>query len=146
MTIRKALPSDATALYKLEQELFRAENFPLSRGSFVYHIKNNLLYLAEVEGELAAYVLVLIKRSTAKLYSIGVSPSHRGKEIAKKLLTKAIQEINTLQFNKLLLEVRIDNKTAISLYTKLGFHTVKTLERFYLDGCDAYLMELKICR
>ncbi len=143
MIIRKSLPSDATALYKLEQELFCTENFPLSRGSFVYHIKNNLLYVAEINEVVVAYVLVLIKRSNAKLYSIGVSKLHRGKDIAQKLLTTVIQEIKALRFSKLLLEVRIDNKAAISLYTKLGFHTLKRLKRFYLDGCDAFLMELK---
>ncbi|OIP52924.1 MAG: ribosomal-protein-alanine N-acetyltransferase [Helicobacteraceae bacterium CG2_30_36_10] len=142
MTIRKSLPSDATALYKLEQELFSAENFPLSRGSFVYHIKNNLLYVAEMDGVIVAYVLVLIKRSDAKLYSIGVSQSCRGKNIAQELLTKVIQELTSLKFTKLLLEVRTDNEAAISLYAKLGFHTVKLLKRFYLDGCDAHLMEL----
>lgn len=142
MRIRKSLPSDATALYKLEQELFNADNFPLSRGSFVYHIKNNLLYVAEINGLVVAYLLVLIKRSNAKIYSVGVSESHRKKNIALKLLTRAIKEIKALNFSKLLLEVRTDNKAAISLYTKLDFHTLKRVKRFYLDDCDAYLMEL----
>jgi ribosomal-protein-alanine N-acetyltransferase len=109
----------------------------------VYHIKNSLLYVAEVEGEIVAYILVLIKRSNAKLYSLGVSSLHRGKEIAKELLKKVIQEVELLNFSALLLEVRTDNKAAISLYSKLGFHTLKRVEKFYLDGCDAYLMELQ---
>ena len=143
MILRKSLPSDVSALYKLEQELFRAENFPLSRASFVYHVKNNLLYVVQVDGEIIGYVLVLTKRSKAKLYSLGVSSFHRGKNIAQKLLLKAIEEVNTLNFTQLLLEVRVDNEAAISLYRKLGFLTTQTLKNFYLDDCDAYLMELK---
>ncbi len=144
MILRRALSSDVSALYALEQTLFSAENFPLSRGSFAYHVKNNLLYVAQLNTEIVGYVLVLIKRSKAKLYSLGVSTLYRGKKIAQKLINKAIEEVKMLHFSYLLLEVRVDNAAAISLYFKLGFYTRKRLEKFYLDGCDAYLMEYKL--
>ncbi|MDD5372570.1 MAG: ribosomal protein S18-alanine N-acetyltransferase [Sulfurimonas sp.] len=142
MTIRKAEQKDVASLYALEQKLFSAENFPLSKGSFAYHIRNNLLFVAEIDNNIVGYVLVLVKRTNAKLYSIGVIESHRGRKIAKRLLESAINESVSLGFRRLLLEVRTDNSTAISLYKKLGFNIIKNLKAFYLDGCDAYLMEL----
>lgn len=144
MTIRKAMPSDAALLYELEKKLFSSENYPLSRGSLAYHIRNNLLYVAEVDNNLAGYVLVLIKRINAKLYSIGVSEDYRGRKIAKELLALTAKELISLSFKRLLLEVRVDNVAAISLYKKIGFSVVKTVKSFYLDGCDAYLMEADI--
>lgn len=144
MIIKKAKPKDASLLYSLEKKLFLAENFPLSRASFAYHIRNSLILTAEVEGELAGYILVLIKRANAKLYSIGVGSTYRDSGIAKKLLEAAVVELLLLGFKRLLLEVRVDNVIAISLYKKMGFSIKKELKAFYLDGCNAYLMESDI--
>lgn len=143
MIIRKAKSSDVSSLYALESELFSHENFPLSRGSFSYHVANNMLYLAEIDSKVVGYVLVLIKRKIPKLYSIGIKESYRGKKISQKLLEVVSKELIFSGFTRLLLEVRTDNEVAITLYKKMGFTTVKNLEAFYRDGCDAYLMELK---
>lgn len=142
MTVRRAESCDVSKLYALEQKLFSIENYPLSRGSIAYHVRNNLLYIAEIDGDIAGYILVLIKRKNAKLYSIGISEAYRGKKIAQKLLGFISDEILSLGFIGLLLEVRTDNEAAIALYEKVGFNVVKRLKAFYRDGCDAYLMEL----
>jgi len=143
MIIRKAQISDLSLLYALERELFSDANYPLSRGSLAYHIKSNMLYVAQIDGNIAGYVLVLIKRKKAKLYSIGVGRDHRNKKISEMLLKRAISELALLGFGTLLLEVRTDNKAAIGLYKKIGFNEIKMLKAFYKDGCDAHLMELK---
>ncbi|NCO01288.1 MAG: ribosomal protein S18-alanine N-acetyltransferase [Epsilonproteobacteria bacterium] len=143
MILRKAVLSDASQLYNLEKELFTEENFPLSKRSFVYHIEHNLLYVVEIEGSIAGYILVLIRRANAKLYSLGISEQHRGKKIALTLFENIFKELLTMGFKKTLLEVRTDNQGAIALYKKVGFQIKKTLPSFYLDGCDAYLMELE---
>jgi [ribosomal protein S18]-alanine N-acetyltransferase len=143
MKIRKAESFDVSKLFALEQKLFSSANFPLSRGSLAYHVKNNMLLVAEAEGEMAGYVLALVKRSHAKLYSIGVCEAYRGKKIAFKLLEALSAELISLGFSKLLLEVRVDNERAIALYKDFGFILKKQLKAFYRDGCDAYLMELQ---
>lgn len=143
MITRKAKSSDVASLYTLEKELFSHENFPLSRGSFSYHVTNNMLYLAEIDGKIVGYILVLIKRITPKLYSIGVKESYRGKKISQKLLEIISKELIALDFKGLVLEVRTDNEIAIALYKKMGFKIVKTIKAFYRDGCNAYLMELE---
>ena len=143
MIIRKAEPGDVSKLYVLESKLFTTDNFPLSRASLAYHVQNNLLYLAVDDGCFAGYVLVLVKRSKAKLYSIGVSEEYRGRGVADKLLEQASKELISLGFESTRLEVRTDNRAAIKLYKKVGFTAIKRLKSFYRDGCDAYLMELE---
>lgn len=142
MTITKAITSDTSKLYALELELFSEVNYPLSRNGFYYHIKNNLLYVAKQDEEVVGYILTLIKRSHPKVYSLGVSEAFRGQNIASKLFETTINELKALGFKKLELEVRTDNIGAIELYKKLGFQTQRTSEGFYLDGCDAFIMEL----
>ena len=143
MTIRKANASDVSNLHALEREIFTPENFPLSRASLSYHVKNNLIYVAEIEGEIAGYILALVKRRHAKLYSLGVNSLYRGQNVASKLLETIIFELLHMGFKHIFLEVRTDNETAIALYKKFGFNVKKTLEAFYLDKRDAYLMEFK---
>ena len=103
-----------------------------------------MFYLSEIESGVVGYILVLIKRRDAKLYSIGVDKTHRGKRIANSLLSFATSELLELGFKKILLEVRTDNHGAILLYKKSGFKTIKTIKGFYGDGCDAYLMQMNL--
>lgn len=137
------MTNDVSKLFSLEQELFKKENFPLSYTSFYYHIKNNLLYVAEVDKKIVAYILVLIKRKKAKIYSIGVSNQFRGQKISSKLLATALVKLKKLSFKRVVLEVRVDNNNAIELYKKFGFKIQKLSKSFYLDGCDANIMELE---
>lgn len=141
MILTKAGVHDIDELHQLEQTLFEIANFPLSKSSFRYHVKNNLVYIARIDQELVGYILVLIKRKNAKIYSLGIKQEHRGKQIAKNLLQKTLSELHKLGFHKTLLEVRSDNIQAISLYKSFTFTVTKQLQAFYLDGCDAYLME-----
>lgn len=144
MILRKAETSDIAKMYKLEQELFSEENYPLSKSSLRYHQKNNLIYLAQVEEEIVGYILVLVRRRVAKVYSLGVSVAFRGQHISLELFKLTCMELLSMGFKELVLEVRTDNKAAIALYEKLGFRVQKVLKSFYLDGCDAYLMSKEL--
>ncbi len=142
MKLKKALPCDVRGLYQLEQELFGAENFPLSKQSFYYHVRHNLLYIAQTDtGEIAGYVLALVRRKNAKIYSLGVALAFRGSKLALELMEHVMKELKALGFERSVLEVRTDNKGALSLYHRLGFSIIKRFKAFYRDGCDAYLME-----
>ena len=144
MRIRQAVSSDVSKLFALEGTLFAPQNFPLTRGSFAYHVKNSLICVAEADGEIAGYALALVKRTNPKLYSIGVGEAFRGKKIAPKLLEDVIARLAAMGFKKILLEVRTDNEAAIALYENFGFGVKKVVKAFYLDGCDAFVMELEL--
>jgi len=77
-------------------------------------VKNKLLYLRfEITTEPSAQVL-----------SIAVHPKHWGKGIGQKLLSKGIRHIEDLGINKIKLEVRPNNISALKIYEKYGFRTV----------------------
>lgn len=142
MILRPATHQDAKELSLLEKELFGFENYPLSYSSFVYHIKNNLLIVGVEKGAIAGYILVLIKRKTPKIYSLGIKSTHRNKGIASLLLQEIIYKTKEKSFKNLILEVRVDNKSAIELYKKYDFEVFETKKAFYKDGCDALIMSL----
>lgn len=72
------------------------------------------------------------------LLYIVVEPIYRRKSIGTKLLNYLIQN---KEFEKIMLEVRCDNSSAIKLYKKFNFKIINIRKKYY-DNIDAYVMEL----
>lgn len=75
---------------------------------------------------------------TIDLLYIVVEPIYRRKNIGTKLLKYLIQ---TKEFEKIMLEVRCDNNSAIKLYKKFNFKIINIRENYY-NNMDAYVMEM----
>ena len=88
-------------------------------------------------------------RHSASVYAVYVKPEYRGKGIAKELIKKVLDEIESKpEIVKIDLNVNTKNETAANLYKKLGFEIVGTLHKeIFVDGeyFDEYEME-KIVR
>jgi ribosomal-protein-alanine N-acetyltransferase len=76
--------------------------------------------------------------------SIAVLPQGRRKGIANALMTKAIEGMIHYKAKLCYLEVRVTNDPGVELYKKLGFEVSKTLNGYYSDGEDAYVMTKKL--
>ena len=76
--------------------------------------------------------------------SIAVLPQGRRKGIAHSLMTKAIEGMIHYKAKLAYLEVRVTNDPGVALYKKLGFEVTKTLNGYYSDGEDAYVMTKKL--
>ena len=135
--ITRATLDHLSALVALEKSLFPKDDFPLSRGSFSYHIRKNDLFVFMNEGEVAGYILWLKRKTYYRLYSLGVSKQFRGKGIAKELLSYSFERLKSPSYT---LEVKTTNESAISLYEKFGFTKQKILKGFYPNNRDGYLM------
>lgn len=72
------------------------------------------------------------------LLYIVVKPIYRRKNIGTELINYLIQN---KKFEKIMLEVRCDNSSAIKLYKKFNFKIINIREKYY-DGQDAYVMEM----
>ena len=72
------------------------------------------------------------------LLYIVVEPIYRKKNIGTELINYLIQN---KKFEKIMLEVRCDNSSAIKLYKKFNFKIINIREKYY-DGQDAYVMEM----
>ncbi|MCF6096127.1 GNAT family N-acetyltransferase [Thermovorax subterraneus] len=81
----------------------------------IYKVVKNKLYYLKFE---------ISTEKTAQLLSIAVHPSHHGKGIGKKLLEAGLKYIKYRGIKKIKLEVRPDNKSALSIYEKYGFQEV----------------------
>lgn len=137
--IQLATRDDLEDLMKIEELSFDKNSSPLSKRSFIYHIKNSNIYVIRSDEKIVGYILFVTKKysDTVRIYSIAVSIRSRG--YGQALLDFAIERSE--RFKKdLTLEVRVDNQKAIDLYTKNGFVIEKRLESYYSDGADGLKM------
>jgi ribosomal-protein-alanine N-acetyltransferase len=76
--------------------------------------------------------------------SIAVMPQARRKGIAHAVIAKALEGMEYYKAKQCFLEVRVTNESGISLYKKLGFEVTRTINGYYSDGEDAYVMTKKL--
>ena len=80
----------------------------------------------------------------ARLYSLIVSPEHRGQGIATALLNAGERDAVARDRDRVRLEVRVSNVPAIRLYERHGFRVMAKLPSYYPDGESAARMEKPI--
>ena len=76
--------------------------------------------------------------------SIAVLPQNRRKGMASALIKKALEGMVYYKAKQCFLEVRVTNESGISLYKKLGFEITRTVNGYYSDGEDAYVMTKRL--
>lgn len=73
---------------------------------------------------------------------LAVKESHRGKGIASKLVSMAIDAMAAREADEVVLETEMTNTASLKLYERLGFLRSKKLHRYYLNGNAAYRLIL----
>lgn len=63
----------------------------------------------------------------ANIQNIGVTPLHRGRGVGAALITMALEGLQQVGVVRVGLEVTAQNATAVHLYHRLGFRSVKTV-------------------
>lgn len=84
------------------------------------------------------------KRQTNRGYigMLAVLPSYRKKRIGSSLVQEAIRRMKAKGCEEVVLETEASNGAALSLYQRLGFIRDKRLQRYYLNGGDAFRLKL----
>lgn len=106
---------------------------PWSENAFFSELSNPLsLWLVAVDGQrVAGYVGSQAVIDMADVMNVAVDPQYRRQGIAEHLMDELINQLRGKGVNALLLEVRVSNTPAISLYEKLGFYQVGIRPNYY---------------
>ena len=101
------------------------------------------IYLLMID-DLPAGEIILRKEdeNTLAIESFAIVPQCRKRGLSKYLLD-FIDEC-AKGYNKIILEVYVNNKKAIDIYSKHGYTITKDKKNFYVEGYDAYVMEKKL--
>ena len=118
-----------------------------SEASFSSEIKkpNSAVFCACYYNKIVGVACVENQFGDGYLHNIAVADDYRRQGIARQLMNKCREFLQTNDVEKIFLEVRTSNTNAVNLYKKCGFETVCVRKGFYANPTeDAYSMVLEM--
>lgn len=153
MLIREMTLQDVSAVAAIEKMCF---SLPWSEQSLIDSVKReDTMFLVceefdeknsddtgDVNSNIAGYIGMYLSFDEGDITNVAVSPAHRKKGYGEALVSKAKELAREKQLEMILLEVRVSNAPAISLYKKMGFEELGIRKNFYEHPVeDAIIMK-----
>ena len=143
--IRSADVGDLDALVSLEEGSFPGDRLSRRQLRHLLTRGHAALLVAEdpTSGRVVGDVVLLFRRGTAiaRLYSIAVHPSARGRGLGTRLLDAAEREAWTRERAWMRAEIRKDNEASIRLFESQGYRRFGEYADYYADHMDAWRVE-----
>ena len=157
--IRRMIPADIPAVTSLDQQVFK-EPWPESAYvQEIYHNSHACYFVLEFTppsatitrrrrksrsaGAICGFAGMRVKRGRGHVSTLAIHPEWQGQGWGEILLIVALEQAVLLKAGNVKLEVRASNEAARRLYAKYGFTLRRRLPRYYRNGEDALLLELK---
>jgi len=144
LSFRPMVEADLDEVMAIERASFP---YPWSARFFLQELQVQCArsILAEISGQIIAYVLFWILPGTIDIHNIAVHTGFRRRGIARLLLEQVISEARARGLHRVTLEVRQSNLPAQRLYESLGFVRTGIRSGYYSDnGEDALAMTLEL--
>ena len=145
LVLRRCDPdNDMDTIVNLERAIFRpSEQYTLGFINWLCRNCTKYSYIAFMGDKPVGYIISCIEGfSRGHVISVGVLGEYRRKGIGSELMRRSICSMVDDDADYVILEVRVSNTPAITLYRKLGFEVRDLLRAYYSDGEDGYLMIL----
>lgn len=116
---------------------------PWSKDLFLktYNQYPESFIVAEENNEIVGHAVGKIENNSARIISLIVDPKCREKGTGTALVESLIEQFKEKNVKEVCLNVRTWNEEASVFYKNLGFKVVKTTEKHYPNGDDAYFMK-----
>ncbi|HET6154689.1 MAG TPA: GNAT family N-acetyltransferase [Marmoricola sp.] len=146
MSIDEATPADVIAVVALEAETqgIDAWSEPLVRDGIEGGLPTVSYLVARDGATVLGYAVASYAGDIAELQRIGVAAAARRQGLASALLDAVIAHAPSTGADRLLLEVRSDNRGALAFYAARDFVEIDRRPRYYRDGTDAVVMRLPL--
>lgn len=145
-TYRSANAQDIPVMVSLDKQLFPYS--PWSSGQYREEISaptRHFIVALDDAQSIIGYAGVFAPGGTAAdILTVGVIPEHRGQGIATALMALLTEWAKTQGSNAVMLEVKIDNLDAISLYETLGYMKLNVRKGYFGSGLDALVMRKEL--
>ena len=142
--IRRMGLADVPAVHEID-----VLSFSLSwpERSFRFELTENQVsrgWVAEVDGKIAAMLVLWFIVDEAHIATIAVHPNFRRQGIGEQILRHALRNVRNEGAQRAFLEVRAGNAAAQAMYKKYGFEVAGVRRGYYKDNNeDALLMNLE---
>ena len=144
MELRPWKEDDLLVISEMEKRCFPSDAWTRAMLADVLTMPYQWAVLAEENGIVCGYACLFSLFETAEVMNIAVDAAFRGRGIGAALLTTLHEKAKELGAERIMLEVRSSNASAIALYRKFGYEKISLRKRYYADGEDADIMEKKL--
>ncbi|MBQ2705829.1 MAG: ribosomal protein S18-alanine N-acetyltransferase [Agathobacter sp.] len=141
MLIREMTLQDVPAVAEIEKKCF---SLPWSEQSLIDSVvrEDTLFLVCEDARNIVGYIGMYLSFDEGDITNVAVAPAQRKKGYGEALVAKAIALAKERDLEMILLEVRVSNTPAISLYKKMGFEELGLRKKFYEHPVeDALIMK-----
>ena len=97
-------------------------------------------------GAVVGHAVTSAAGDIAELQRIAVAPDHRRRGSPAGCSPPRSSAASRTEADRMLLEVRADNRAALAFYAHHGFVEIDRRERYYADGATAVVMRLPLGR
>jgi len=129
-------------LYEIETECFQKEAFTKQHIAYLLTDYNSLGLVAKENDKIVGFIIGRIhterKSAVGHILTVDVSPEHRRKGIAQKLLEEMERIFKEKGVKLCYLEAREDNVAALGLYQKSGYRKIGRLRNYYGNAHGIY--------
>lgn len=139
MQVRDAIENDLPAIVDIEKSCFDTP-WTLKMLQDSYNV-GTYYAVAEYEGRIVGYGGLY---PNGDITNIAVLKDYRGKGLGGRIVDELIKHAINSGIDKIFLEVRVNNNSALRLYKSKGFKKIDLRKRYYENGDDAeiYLLEV----
>jgi len=152
--LRKFTPDDLQSVMQINRVCL-PENYTDYFFMDLYEQFPETFIVAEEDGKIGGYIMCRVEVGLSNhglgglirkghVVSLAVLPHSRRKGVAQALINAAIEGMRGYKAKLCYLEVRVTNTAGVALYKKLGFEISRTINGYYSDGENAYVMTKKI--
>lgn len=143
--LRAMHEGDLSWVLGVEQQAY---DFPWTQKGFENSLDQGLNYIfCDAEDNALGYVCVLTVLDEAHILNLCVAPKYQKQGVARMALSSLRTKLKESGFKLLLLEVRVSNQPAISLYESFGFNRDGVRVNYYRcqewDEVSGELVEAK---
>ena len=145
-SIRLAAPSDLAQLVAVSEAAGSAAHWTRPQWLDIFHSQNppRLAWIAErpqdLETSAVGFLVVQCGSPEWELENMAVLPAFRRRGVGAALLAALLQEARTRQAERILLEVRASNLSAIRLYGQAGFQPLARRPGYYRNPAEDALI------
>lgn len=144
MMIRPMQIKDISGVYCIEKESF-SDPWSYEALAEECHNPSAIYYVAEFEGQIAAYGGVRVVLDVADVTNIAVAKAYRRQGLGRQLFMRLILAAREKGAQTITLEVRKSNEAAKRLYSSYDFKPIAVRKAYYRSPIeDAEIMQLKI--
>lgn len=141
MLVRKMTEADIPEVAAIEASNF---SIPWSENAFLAAMESgeNILVVAECENKVVGYICMYVSFEEGEITNVAVDQSRRKNGTGSAMMEYVFNEAREHDIERIVLEVRVSNDSAIALYKKHEFEELGIRKGFYdLPKEDALIME-----